>query len=442
MRARENCISDRRRIVRSAIWIAAFVAIGKGAGALKEIAIAYSYGAGDVVDAYQLIFTLTTLAPTILVNVLGFVLVPLFVRLSRRSAEDQALFLGELNGVTLLIGSAVALLLCAAWPLVLDISSSGMSEYARALSHRMILGMAPAGVLILFIAIFGAQLQAREKHINTLLECLPASVLFIWLTLTKGHTPIGALVWGTTTGFAAQVAILALLTARHNKASLSMRFSLRSDEWPQIWSAVGVFAIGQTMVSLIAPFDQYMASHFGSGNIAFLGYANRVMALFLSMGAIAIGRATLPVMADMLSRDDLARAVALARKWAWTIFSIAAVLSVVIWITAPWAIKLLFERGAFSATDTAAVATLFRWGVAQIPFYCGMIVFMQFFAGCRRFKAMTVVCVTNFGVKVLLDIFFARYLGTRGLLLATDVMYISAFALYHWMAGRVLRREA
>lgn len=48
-----------------------FVLLGKLAGAVKEMAVAYRYGVSGVVDAYQLAFTVVTWIPGTLVSVIA-----------------------------------------------------------------------------------------------------------------------------------------------------------------------------------------------------------------------------------------------------------------------------------------------------------------------------------------------------------------------------------
>ena len=42
---------------------------------------------------------------------------------------------------------------------------------------------------------------------------------------------------------------------------------------------------------------------------------------------------------------------------------------IISWWLAPWIVKLLFERGAFTARNTEAVTEVFRYGLIQIPFF-------------------------------------------------------------------------
>ena len=52
---------------------------------------------------------------------------------------------------------------------------------------------------------------------------------------------------------------------------------------------------GQALISFIGIIDQFFAAPLGTGAIATLSYANRILASMLGLGATAVARATLPV---------------------------------------------------------------------------------------------------------------------------------------------------
>jgi Uncharacterized membrane protein, putative virulence factor len=107
---------DHSRIARSAVWVSLFALIGKSAGALKEMSIAYRYGISNVVDAYQLTLTLITWLPATFVAVLSVVLVPALVELRSRPKQEQAKFLGELDVMAIVVGVAFTVLLYSPGP--------------------------------------------------------------------------------------------------------------------------------------------------------------------------------------------------------------------------------------------------------------------------------------------------------------------------------------
>jgi peptidoglycan biosynthesis protein MviN/MurJ (putative lipid II flippase) len=278
--------------------------------------------------------------------------------------------------------------------------------------------------------VYAARLQAREKHVNTLLECVPAVVLLGFVLAWHDAGSPAPLIWGSTLGFILQAVILGVLSGRADKIRARLSFSLSSPQWPHMYRAIGVFMIGQLIMSLATPLDQYFVAGLGDGAIATLGYASRVLALIVSMGAVAIGRATLPVLSELLSAGDNARARSIALKWSLLMLAIGSVAAVVAWFLAPMVVKLLFQRGAFSAADTVAVSGLFRWGLIQIPFYFAVLVLVQLFASEGRFKAMAVIAAANFAVKAVANYFLIRWFGITGVVLATGVMGASSFGCY------------
>jgi peptidoglycan biosynthesis protein MviN/MurJ (putative lipid II flippase) len=305
-----------------------------------------------------------------------------------------------------------------------------LSDETRAMSRQMMLGMSPVGILMLTICVYAARLQAREKHVNTLLECVPAVFLLGFVLAWQGKISPAPLIWGTTLGFFFQALILGALARKTDGIHARFSFSLKSPQWPHMYRAVGVFMIGQFIMSLSTPLDQYFVAGLGDGAIATLGYANRVIALLVSMGAVAISRATLPVLSELLSAGNHARARSIALKWSFLMLAIGVVVAVVMWLLAPMAVALLFERGAFDAANTAAVSSLVRWGAVQLPFYFSVLVLVQLFASEGRFKAMAIIAAANFAVKAIANFVLIQWLGIAGVMLAASVVGASAFGCY------------
>jgi peptidoglycan biosynthesis protein MviN/MurJ (putative lipid II flippase) len=148
------------------------------------------------------------------------------------------------------------------------------------------------------------------------------------------------------------------------------------------------------------------------------------------MGAVAISRATLPVLSELLSAGDHARARSIALKWSLVMLVLGSVVVVVGWLLAPMGVALLFQRGAFDAANTAAVSDLVRWGLLQLPFYFAVLVLVQLLASEGRFRAMAFIAAANFAVKAAANFVLIRWFGIEGVMLATGVMGASSFGCY------------
>ena len=420
--------TDHKRIAKGAAWVALFVLVGKLAGAAKEIAVAYRYGVSGPVDAYQLAMTLINWLPVTLVAVLNIVLVPMFVRLRQRDVAERQLFSRELQGSILLIGAILSVVSILLGLLAVPILVGKLSPTTRQMAWQFITGMAPVALMTLMIGVYSARLMARERQVNTLLESVPAAAILIFVLLWPSGIDIAPLLWGTLVGIAAQTAWLSRLARRADGESVAPRLSWRSPHWAEFRGAAMVMAAGQFVLSFIAPLDQYTAAQLGDSAIATLGYANRVIALLLGLGAMAIGRAALPVLADLAAAGQTERAHRIGMQWAVLMLVGGIVVAAVGWLLAPWAIGLLFERGAFTAHNTEVVARVFRWGLVQVPFYFSTLVFVQLLASRRRYDAIALFAASSLVVKIALNFTLSGRMGIAGIALATGLMYT-------WLAG-------
>lgn len=422
--------SDHRRIARGAARVAFFLLLGKFAGAAKEMAVAYRYGVSNATDAYQFTMTMANWLPVTIVGVLAVVLIPVLVRVRYGKRASWARFVGELHGWVMVLGVALAVLTYVLWPYVLDLAGHGLTGEARRMSRELTLAFAPAAFLTLMTGISGARLRAHERHINTLLDSVPALSILVWVMLAGSQIDVGPLLWGTLVGYLIQSVWLFWLASRADGFRGRPRLSWQSEHWPDLARAAGIMLIGQVAMSFVGPIDQYTAANLGSNANATLGYAARLLSLVLGIGAASVGRAALPVLADIQGRGDASHARTMALKWSVLMLLAGALATLVGWLLAPWGVGLLFQRGAFTAHDTQVVAQVLRWGLLQLPFFFGVLVLVQLLASQNRYSIMAAIAVANFLLKAVMNYLLAPLMGTAGIMLATSVMYALSYTCY------------
>ncbi|MGB6155787.1 MAG: lipid II flippase MurJ [Castellaniella sp.] len=428
--------ADHRRIALGAARVAFFLLMGKAVGAFKEMAVAYRYGISDVVDAYQFTLTLANWLPVTLVGAFSVVLIPALVRSRRGSTHQHGRFLGELQAWALALGLLLALVLVLAWPWVLEIAGQGLSANVQGMSQLLILGFAPAALFTITTGLSAARLRAHERHINTLLDSLPALMILLWVLAAPAGAGVMPLLWGTLLGYALQAFFQRLLAQRADAVSTPLHLSQQAPQWSTLAAAAGIMLIGQLAMSFVGPIDQYTAAQLGQNANATLGYAARLLSLMIGLGAASVGRAALPVLADIQGRGDAAHARAMALKWSAVMLVIGAVVVVLGWWLAPWLVSVLFERGAFGAQDTQAVAHVLRWGLLQLPFFFGVLILVQLLASQNRYRWMAAIAVLNFLLKAFLNTVLAPRMGVAGIMLATSAMYALSYTAYLVLALR------
>lgn len=424
IRARiHNAHADHHAIARGMAWVILFGFLGKLAGAAKEMAIAYRYGVSEEVDAYLFVFNLVSWPVGVWFSVLTVVLVPLAARIRNDKSEDLPSFRAELLGLTLLLGMGLTLFAWLGLPFLLRSSWTGLPPTSVIIATNMVPVMcllAPLGVLI---SLFSAWTLSGGRHANTLLESVPALVLLVAILILPGGGS-EPLVWGTLAGFAFHLVSLAVPLARRGEIE-APRFGRQSSQWSAFWHCFGIMLAGQALMSFIGVIDQFFAAHLGTGTIATLSYANRLLALILGLGATAVARATLPVFSQAQAQGGgqlhLHR---VAAHWVRLLLAFGVVAMIVGWWLAPWAVKLVFERGAFLVRDTEAVTEVLRYGLVQLPLYFVGILFVSLLTSQSRYGIVTIIGMINLIVKIIANFLLVESMGVNGIMLATSVMLI------------------
>jgi len=420
--------SNHRRIVTGFLWVSIFMLIGKLAGAAKEMAIAWRYGLGATVDAYVFIFNLVNWPVSVSFSILTVVLVPLAVKLRSDSPENLSRFRSELLAFTLLLGACLGLLAWFGLPLLLDlgwVELSGEAMQQALVMARPLSLMLPLGLII---GLFSAWMMACGHYRNTLLEAMPALVILIALLLPPDWLS-DPLVWGTVAGFSLQLVGLGWLLRRAGELQ-APRLGFHSPAWQGFLGSIGIMSVGQLLTSFSSIIDQFFAANLGVGALSSLSYANRIMALVLSMGAVAISRATLPVFSRAYTQSGV-DVTALALRWTRWMFTAGLVVVALGGIAAAVIVELLFERGAFTHANAQSVTTLLRYALIQTPFYFAGLVMVSALAAAKRYFMIALSGVMNLLFKLLFAYFLVKSFHLVGLLLSTAAMYAMSLLLLY-----------
>jgi putative peptidoglycan lipid II flippase len=407
-----------RRIVRNLSIVVVFMFIAKLAGAAKEMAVAWRYGVGPLIDSFIFSSTVVSWAPMILTSILATIFVPLSAKLSVNDSENADLFFSELSGFIILVG------------LVMTFATAGLfyfpEIYPQSIakdSQYLVLTLAPSAFFISLTGLIAARLIAQEKFANSLLDTIPALTLLASIVFVAGNRL--ALIWGSLIGAFLCCALSYAYAMYYNLIKVP-RFSFTSPHWKTFWTGISLLTVGQLLMSIVALIDPYMLAKLGKGAIATLGYANRILALILTLGATAISRAILPVLSDKIACGEIAYARKLTLQWSLILLILALICCAIAWWLAPVSVQLLFERGAFTSTNTKEVSEVLRFGLLQVPFYFSAIVMVQFLAGSGRYGWIALGAALNLPVKYIANVVLGPLFGAGGIALATGVMYLGS----------------
>ncbi|WP_399927668.1 murein biosynthesis integral membrane protein MurJ [Streptomyces kanamyceticus] len=349
-------------------WLvtAALSVAGSLLGLVRDQTLAHFFGAGTDTDAFLVAWTIPELAATLLIeDGLAFFLVPAFSLALARRADDaagdpvRALVRASLPRMSLWFAAA-SLVLMAAAPYVVALLAPGLPDRQAAVDCTRL--TATCAFTFGLTGYCSAALRAHHRFVA------PATVYVAYNAAIITALFVLAAPWGVRAA-AAGVAVGGALMVVVQAPSLWRELrrgpaAAPATEGPVaaatlqtaiIWTVL-LFALCRQSQVLI---ERFLASSLPAGAISHLNYAQKVaqMPMVLSLMLCTV---TFPVVARALAageteraRDRVERDVVLAG--CVVLLGTAAVIA-----SAPALIELLFQRGAFTARDTAVTASVMR----------------------------------------------------------------------------------
>lgn len=429
-------ISDREshhhRIARDFVIVGLFVFIGKLIGAAKEMAIAWRYGTSDTVDAYVFITNFINWPISIWFGVLSIILIPVCIKSEYESPDDLQRFNSEVLAVTIILCLLLSVCFFIFFPfLVFD--SFGPFGMARVndvnrMAYQLLILM-PLGFLT---SLFSVWIMSTRRQSNSIMEAIPAAVLFISIVAPFPFIS-EPLIFGTVCGLIFQFMAL-FYFVWHLQIGLIPLFSFSSPIWKRILSGIILMTIGQCVMGGGTIIDQLFLIKLGSGQIAIYNYANRIVALIISIGVIVINRATLPAFSIISIRGGNIKKI--ATQWCGGLFVCGSFVVVFAWEYAHLIIRIIYEHGAFNPDNTNVVVYLFRLSLLQVPFFLSGMVFASVLASKKKYFLMFLIAVVSVLVKYFILLAFVDEYGIEAIVYSTIGMQLAS-SLSCWFFMRL-----
>lgn len=363
-------------LLRNFVTVGGATAVSRVLGFGRDVLMAAALATGPVADAFFVAFRFPNLFRRLLAEgAFNAAFVPLFGRALAEGGEEEARRFGSeaLSGLLTVLLILIALAEIA-MPLLMFVLAPGFAEDPEKFDLAVLLTRIafPYLALASLLALFSGALNARGKFaaaafapallnvvfIITLViilvtgyaETQQAGILLAWVTLIGGVLQLAAVIWAARDAGIELRLMLPRLTSRVKRLARLIVPGALAGGITQINIVVG------TIIASLAP-----------GAVSYLYYADRVYQLPLGIVGIAIGVVLLPDLTRHLQNgraDIAAHTQNRALEFAMALTLPAAIALAVV---AEPIIQVLFERGAFTAADTAATAAALAAFAVGLP---------------------------------------------------------------------------
>jgi putative peptidoglycan lipid II flippase len=417
-----------RRVLSRAAMLGAATVLAKLAALAKDWLVARQLGAGDELDAYLVAFLLPSYAVVVLAHSFASAFVPAYIRVWTSDGLATAQHLasrvitagvGALAVVTLLLVTSGRYLL----PLV------GASFDAAKLELTLSLSYPLAGLVLAsgLSAMLAAVLVAHERFAAVAIApvAIPVGTLAVFWTFDE-RFGVHALATGTLVGFVAELCILVVATWRAGLL-VRPRFGLQRDVRLVGAQYLPVATSGLLMSSSLVV-DQSMAASLGTGQVSIFNFGGKIVAVVLSAVAASLTTVLFPIFSRLIAQGrpgELRRTIRLYTR-AIVLASIPGVALLALF-SEPL-VRLLFERGAFTAEATAAVTQVQLCLLPQIPFYVVAMLGARVLSALGANHLVLWIGALNLVANVVGNYVLMQWLGVRGIAMSTSFMYVIATA--------------
>ncbi len=439
--ADEPVPESHRRILATAAFLGLATILVKLVAFGKDLLVADLLGAGDELDAYLIAFLAPSFAVAVLAQSGATALLPVYVRVREQEGPQAArrlLVAVLIWGGTLL--AAVAMVLAIVAPLFFPILGLGFDGAKLALAERLFYVMSAILVASGLSAALAAALNAEDHFGATALApvAVPIGTLALFWMLAQ-RFGVMALAIGTLVGFLAECGILFLAATRRGllgaRPAAVPGQALR-DVARQYWPLVA----GALLMSGSTVVDQAMAASLGSGSVSVLNYGNKVVALVLSIVAVSLSTVLFPRFSRLVAAGRLDQVVATLSLYARLVIGLSVpIVALLIAVSEP-IVRLLFERGAFTAEAVVAAGQVQSCLALQIPFYILNMIGIRVLSALGSNRTLLRIAALNLAINIVGDYVLMQWYGVNGIAISTAIVYLVA-ATVTFIAIRVKLRD-
>lgn len=417
-------------------------------GVVREQVLAAMFGAGNAMDAYNVAFRIPNLVRDLFAEgAMSAAFVPTFTRALTTDGKPRAWRLGNyvINALIVITGGLVILGILFAEPLVTAFAGEyrgvpGKLELTVLLTRIMLpfltmvaIAAAVMGMLNSLHTFFIPALSPAMFNVATIV----CALTLVPLMPRFGLPAIAAIAIGTLLGGALQLALQWPLLRREG-------FSYRPilhwhDEGLRrvlVLMGPGTIGVAATQVNVFV--NTVLATGAGTGAVSWLNYAFRLMYLPIGIFGVSIATATLPSVSRHAARQDTAavRATIADGMSLMMMLNVPATFGLVV-LAGP-IVRLLFERGAFTAADTAATAAALQFYALGLLGYSIVRIVSPTFYALGQNRTPVKVSVATVLFNAALNVVLVRTMGYRGLALGTSIAALFNASLLLFLLRRQL----
>ena len=423
----------RRRLALSTAIFAAATGLSRILGLVREIVVRRTFGVEGDINAFTVAFQVPNLVRALAADMaLGAAFVPVFSELLEKDQRERAWRLAStlIWLVLIVLGAATGLFFLLA-PAVMSLFGLGeLESLATGLSRALFPIVVLMGVSGIVVGILNSY---EEFTVPALMPVLWNAVIIVSLLVVvprfddpeaKLYVYAGGILAGTVIQVVTPVWWL-----RGRDGRIRAVLDLRDPAVKRVFALMLPVTLGVGLINFNLVINTFFAARFVDPKLApsSIEAAFRIYMLPQGMFSVAVATVLFPRLSRLAAREDLAGfrdTVSLGLRQIGFLLIPASAVGAVL---AEPIVRLLYERGEFTAQQTPVVAGALAAFSLGLTFNGTMLMLNRAFFSLQTAWVPTVVALGNLGLNVVLNAALYR-VGVWGIPLATSLVNIAGTA--------------
>ncbi len=405
------------------------IALSRVFGFVRELYVAYAFGAGKLADTYVAAFTLPDWLNYILAGgTASITFISIYTRLlaEKREQDAQKTFSIIITVMTsvLIAGTILAEIFTpqfVAWFFGPHGSSPGFTHDQMQLCVHLTRILLPAQIFFYVGAVLAAVLLSHRLFLLPAFGPLIYNV-FIIAGGVIGHRQLGiaSLAYGALAGMIAGPFLITAIGAAKTGIGYRPSFAVKNPAFLE-WVRLSIpLMLGVSLVTADDWILRYFASS-GIGDIARLNYAKRLFAVPIAILGQAAGQASLPFFSRLFGEKKFDEFAATVNASVYRITAASLLMTGWMMAIAVPLVDLAYRRGRFTLLDTGSTALyFFGFSLSLALWSCQALYARAFYASGNTLTPMVASSLITLASLPLYKLLF-HTLSVTGLAIASDL---------------------
>jgi putative peptidoglycan lipid II flippase len=414
----------------------------RGVGLLKLVYAAHLFGTSDAQDAFLAAFLVPAMLGDVLAAAAAPALIPALIRTSAHEHQEGAVNLYRAAfGASAAVMAVAAVILGLAFPFILPILASGFGPGKSEVTVRLLWILLPALPLTACNIIWRCVLNAGNRFALAALAPVATplaslAVLYFW----AGRWGIESLAVGTVAGGVVEAVLLAQSVRRLGYPLLpDLSGALR--RLAPVLRQFGTIVMSSLLFGCIPLIDNAMAAALAAGSLSIFGFGTKLAMVILSLGPTSIATGALPQLARLAVHGDWRAMRGSLLHFGGLILLVTIPMIAVLMLLSEELVRLIFQKGAFSAQAAHEVAWVQRYSLLQVPLAVIGALGFRLASSMAANELVIPSAAVGVAVAAVADYQLRRMLGVQGIALASVLTQLSVITTLGFLLRRRLQRN-